>query len=387
MRQALLTASLCFTALTPGLALAQSQEDETPTPESSVKVAPEAPPTPEKAPATPGANHTVERGDTLWDLSQRYLGSPWYWPKVWSYNPEIANPHWIYPGNVVRFGAGGDEAPAQVQVGQPSLNDIEEPDALPADGEGVTVVGKIGYVPKRSLSLLTTGFVTTNEVQEAGRITGSFAETEMLSMPMTFFGKMNNGRLPKVGDMFVIFKSGGEVIHPVTGEVTGYLTRILGTAKVVRVDSKLATSLFAIQGSYDDISRSDLLAPMTEPLMRQFSARPNEKEVIGAVIVAGLIPANNKFGEHQFVIIDRGSDDGVKTGNTFTVFRQQDSGGPEKVLNPTLVEEDALRMDIGACVAFEVKTKASTCLVVSSIRELQKGDRLDMRVASRRAAR
>ena len=64
--------------------------------------------------SAPGETHSVTRGDTLWDLSQRYLGSPWYWPKVWSYNPEIANPHWIYPGNQVRFFPAGEEVPSRV---------------------------------------------------------------------------------------------------------------------------------------------------------------------------------------------------------------------------------------------------------------------------------
>src|SRR5258708_38922059 len=75
-----------------------------------------------------GTQHTVQKGDTLWDLSQRYLGSPWYWPKVWSYNPEIANPHWIYPGNVVRFSATGEEVPTQVETGNEPGSNPEAPD-------------------------------------------------------------------------------------------------------------------------------------------------------------------------------------------------------------------------------------------------------------------
>ncbi|HEY0095978.1 MAG TPA: LysM peptidoglycan-binding domain-containing protein, partial [Archangium sp.] len=67
--------------------------------------------------SAPGEVHTVERGDTLWDLSSKYLGTPWYWPKVWSFNPQIANPHWIYPGNQVRFFAGGEEVPSRVETG------------------------------------------------------------------------------------------------------------------------------------------------------------------------------------------------------------------------------------------------------------------------------
>jgi hypothetical protein len=63
----------------------------------------------------PPDTYTVRPGDTLWDLSGRFLNNPWYWPKIWSYNPDITNPHWIYPGNVLKFYPGAEEAPAQVE--------------------------------------------------------------------------------------------------------------------------------------------------------------------------------------------------------------------------------------------------------------------------------
>jgi nucleoid-associated protein YgaU len=47
--------------------------------------------------------HTVKKGDTLWDICDTYFANPWQWPRVWSYNPDILNPHWIYPGEVVRL--------------------------------------------------------------------------------------------------------------------------------------------------------------------------------------------------------------------------------------------------------------------------------------------
>src|SRR5438105_6182050 len=68
-------------------------------------------------PGTPD-EYTIQKGDTLWDLSQKFLSNPWYWPKIWSLNPSIENPHWIYPGNKLRIipGEGGAQAPAQVQA-------------------------------------------------------------------------------------------------------------------------------------------------------------------------------------------------------------------------------------------------------------------------------
>src|SRR5215831_15939758 len=67
-------------------------------------------------PGTPD-EYVIVKGDTLWDLSQKFLSNPWYWPKIWSLNPYIENPHWIYPGNKLRIipGQGGPQAPAQVE--------------------------------------------------------------------------------------------------------------------------------------------------------------------------------------------------------------------------------------------------------------------------------
>jgi nucleoid-associated protein YgaU len=54
-------------------------------------------------------SHTVTTGDTLWDLSAYYFRNAWNWPKVWKLNPEIADPHWIYPGNIIRLREGGKD--------------------------------------------------------------------------------------------------------------------------------------------------------------------------------------------------------------------------------------------------------------------------------------
>src|SRR5450432_2350676 len=68
----------------------------------------------QQAPETVPDIHLVRRGDTLWDLCGHYYQNPWAWPKVWSYNPQIANPHWIYPGDQVRL-RNPNESGAQAQ--------------------------------------------------------------------------------------------------------------------------------------------------------------------------------------------------------------------------------------------------------------------------------
>ena len=61
-----------------------------------------------KVPADMPETHVVKEGDTLWDITQAYYGDPYRWPEVWSYNPNITNPHWIYPDAEVRIRPGDE---------------------------------------------------------------------------------------------------------------------------------------------------------------------------------------------------------------------------------------------------------------------------------------
>src|SRR5207253_2179948 len=83
-----------------------TEQGPRPPPDSNIQVVPGTP-----------EEYTILKGDTLWDLSQKFLNNPWYWPKIWSLNPGIENPHWIYPGNPlkIRTGEGGKASVAQVE--------------------------------------------------------------------------------------------------------------------------------------------------------------------------------------------------------------------------------------------------------------------------------
>ncbi|MEW5737427.1 MAG: LysM peptidoglycan-binding domain-containing protein [Myxococcota bacterium] len=385
MRKHLFTAAFCLFALSPVAAFAQSDEEvaaeeDNAQPEGAATVAPSDS---EKSQA-PGSQHTVEKGDTLWDLSQRYLGSPWYWPKVWSYNPEIANPHWIYPGNLVRFFPTGEEVPTQVEVGQPETPDILEGQLI-GDDDRVQVAGQIGFRPRSSLSVLTPGFITTQEVQESGRIEGSFGETEHLFFPETVYVSFAKAGTAKVGETYLIFRNMGEVLHPVTQEPVGVYTRIVGQMKVTGLD-KGGMAKAVIVRQQDVVMRGDLLGPGGEEMMRQVAARPNERDVKDAFVVGAPNRALNVFAEHQLLIIDKGSDDGVKNGSTFSIWRQHDALAQDNMLNPSRIEEQWPREDVGECVAFEVKSKTTICLVSKALRELVRGDHAEIRASSSRRA-
>lgn len=385
MRHLFLSAALATVCLAPVHAWAQSGEDDESGGglEGSATIAPEPrvaipPPSTTGRLSAPGQQHTVVHGDTLWDLSQRFLGSPWYWPKVWSYNPEIANPHWIYPGNEVRFFPAGEEVPTQVEAGRP-----EEPGA--DDGEGVTVYGHLGFQPKAGVNVASPGFVTNRELEESGKIIGSFAETIELSGADLLYVRFDK-KAPRLGDIYMLYKYNGEVIHPVTKSPIGFLTLITAEVKIVRIEKDNRTAVATIWKQYGEVHRSDLIGPSSEPVVRQVAARANEREVKDATVVTDVRLAPTLLGENQIIIIDKGADDGVKAGNTFVIWRQNDPSPSENLLSPSIIEDGIPREDVGECVTFEVKAKATLCLMARSIREIMRGDHAEMRTRNARRA-
>ncbi|MCY1014822.1 LysM peptidoglycan-binding domain-containing protein [Pyxidicoccus sp. MSG2] len=357
--------------------------DEAPErPQGTVSVPPG---TPKGRESAPGEVHSVQDGDTLWDLSQRYLGSPWYWPKVWAYNPEIANPHWIYPGNQVRFFASGEEVPTRVGT-EIAAEDVTAPTEM-SGGDLVTVTGKIGYDVSAARPVTTQGFVTQRELDEAGRIEGSSSGALMLSFPDTAYVRFKKKGSAKVGDRYVVYHTTQAVQHPVTKKKLGYLTDFLGTLRVIRVSDNVVTA--QVVDTWDGMERGDLVGPVGERLTERVAPKANAKELQATVITA-LVPYLTLLGEFHTVVVDRGSADGVQLGNTFTILRQGDPSlqvlGQEA--KPLTANEKRFPWEnIGTCMVTEVKERTSNCLMTRSMEELVPGDRAVMRVGEPTASR
>jgi LysM repeat protein len=358
-------------------------------------------PAPGNAPAAPAPDaYTVKPGDTLWDLSGRFLNNPWYWPKVWSYNPEITNPHFIYPGNVVRFAGGTEEGPTRLEpvqqvAGGPAPADDEDlaaprelEDFTRADmkkpqqigeADDVTVVGpyKIGYVPPKGVYARHDSFVTKRELEESGTITASFEEKLMLSVQDRAYAGFAQPAKVKPGESYILYKTERAVTHPVTGALFGYQSTIIGSAKVVAVDDKAAT--IEIVQAFEPIERGALIGPWTDKLLKQVQRRPNQRALDGFIIAAqeNLV---SEIGEHHMVFVDKGRADGVEEGNVFTVIRSGDPYGRE--MNEIMLDRHLPKEDVGTLLVVDAQQTSSAALVVRSLRELYVGDKVEMRSAS-----
>jgi hypothetical protein len=318
--------------------------------------------------------HTVERGDTLWDISGRYLQNPWYWPRVWSFNPQIENPHWIYPGDEVRLQQDGATPLSQDPMADLSSGTFHNPGS-----DDVTLAGRIGVQLPKNLLAPRVGFVTEQELAESGSLAKSWEEKTLLMEGDRIYIEWDATQPVEVGGNYVIYRTDRSISHPEEGGTVGYLTRILGTARVVEARPNAQYVTAVISSSLSEIERGDRIGPMADALSHRVSRSANAAEV-NAFILATLEDNLAELGQGHLVFLDRGSADGVATGNTFDVVRAGD-GLDDDGYTP-YYDETLPRENIGSLIVVDVKEKTSAAIVVRSIRELRIGDRLEMRVAA-----
>ncbi|HZR11388.1 MAG TPA: LysM peptidoglycan-binding domain-containing protein [Myxococcales bacterium] len=384
-----------------------TEQSPRPAPDANIKPVPGAP-----------DEYTIQKGDTLWDLSQKFLSNPWYWPKIWSLNPSIENPHWIYPGNKLRIvpGEGGEQAPAQVQeeteagVDATAMNSPEEPqpgaspDTLVSPPEtpdldvvsknsregrssqnSVTVSGKLAFSPPPVITVRTSGLITPEEMREAGTLEASFEEKEMLATYDTAYARFRGEVTAKPGDKVLIFRPEGNITHPISHRTLGRQTKTVAVAKILSVQGTQAT--IQIERMFEEVGRGDLVRPWTAQDKR-VAPRANTADVVGR-IVQSVDPGLTTYGEANEVFIDRGSEDGVQEGNTFAVVRQGDGlsnafvtqSYTAGVQGEKSAKADVPEENVGLLLVVDTREHLSTAVVVKSVRELQAGDMVEMRAS------
>ena len=324
--------------------------------------------------------HEVRSGDTLWDICFLYFNNPWDWPRIWSYNPEITNPHWIYPGDLVRLYAEGEG---------PRVNDLTPLDNLPVDPEGdfedpeaPLIVGNQNPRPSRDegVRLRQLTFVGQEVRENSFTIVGAIEERSLLSAGDSVYLEYPEDRPPEQGKRYAIYTETVPVRHPDNKSAVtdvGSYARILGELQVVSVREGKRARAF-ITDSFDVIERGDKVGPLRSTF-RTVEPQPNEVELQGTLVA--LVGGEQLIGENQVVFLDRGSEDGLRVGNRLYVVRRGDARGTTTSYFEGIGQNDQRfpARAIGEVMVVETGKKVATALVTLSLQEFGVGDRVLMR--------
>lgn len=304
--------------------------------------------------------YVIKKGDTLWGLSSRFLNDPNYWPNLWVNNPEITNPHLIFPGQKVkiypdRIVVEPASPPAQAAPPEPSAAKAPAEEAAPA---------------KSFLVSGGTGFLLENDPGLSGHIISTYQNRQMVGEDDIVFTDIGRERGAKVGDRFSIFKNLGAISHPATNFIMGYKVIPLGTLQLTEVEEKASKAI--VTKSFLEIDPGSYLMPYRDR-KREVSLKASAIELTGYIIDSQT--GNKAISAGDIAFLDLGSSHGLEDGNMLYVTRE--IVPDQQYVHGTI---DKLPSEVlGALVILETGEKTSTALVVKSIDTIYIGDRVELK--------
>ena len=327
--------------------------------------------------------YVVKKGDTLWDISSKFLTDPWRWPELWRGNKDqIKDPHWIYPGDVLvldratgtlsKRGAGS-VADASAVSGKPNEYRLKPTQRAEAVERPIPVLPANVIEP----------YLTRPLVLDAKVVDGRVREADALSSAPRIIGAPDDRYILSAGDSayvaglsgetidWNVFRSGDPLIDPETSEVLGLEAVFLGNARVTRRGDP---AMIRIRSVKQEIIKGDRLLPAeTEPVLNYTLKRP-EKDVKGRLMtVYGGVGSG---GQYSIITINRGRRDGLEPGNVLALFRSQ-----PPILQAVEGKKEPLRIEVpderyGLVTVFRTTDRVAYAIVMEANRPLQVGDGL-----------
>lgn len=289
--------------------------------------------------------YVVVKGDTLWDICGFFFGEPRVWPGIWALNPHVTNPHWIYPGDVLRLRLATDP----VGVAQPV---------------GYTV----GAQTAQQVSI-NEGFIEEGKLKLAGTVANSPEPKRYLAERDKVYLQLKNLDDARAGQRFSVFRVVNDVLHPETEQVVGRKIQVHGTVVITRVHKKVATAV--IDRSFNEIERGMFVVP---ELRHYHVVAPKQNLIDLKGTIVDSLRDLFELGQFNVVFVDLGAKDGVQVGNRFFVMRRGDG-----FLQLTKEQDRKLPWEqIGEALVVETQDRNSTAIITRSALEIRKGDRVVM---------
>lgn len=308
---------------------------------------------PSKIELESGIYYTVKKGDTLWDISNRYFNTHWRWPQIWSENQQIMNPNLIFPGERLRL---------YHQVWDASISpELKEQPESPSLDQ-VPVIESRYYVYS---AIHGIGFVKEQPVAVSGQVAQVRADKlfqkTILGQDENIYITPSGNTLLKVGEIYAVYRQPMPVKDPESKNIFGVSMNIIGfqyykTGLIRIVESREEYAVAKIEKSFRSIMVNDLLLPY-EPLSSKIRLIPGTRDIDGKILMDE--EGNEMFGDNAVAYINRGSEDGIQTGQTYAIYDEYTIGSAL----------DAV--DFGSLLILHTEATTSTVLILRSDRSIQ----------------
>ncbi len=329
--------------------------------------------------------YIVKKGDTLWDISSMFLKDPWYWPEIWQRNPQVANPHLIYPGDILTL-IYIDGRP-QIKVLSPEAGeDVIRREST--DGAGKKVVkltptirrssraAHIPTIPSDAIKqfLSRPKVITKEELDAAPYIVASDEAHLILGSDNRVYIR---GELDKERVRYSVYRRGDEFVDPVSGDILGYEVIYAGEA---RIDVYGEPSTATLTSTNREILVGDFLMPTDKSdISYQYYPKIPKQEVNAQVI--SLFDAISSVASYQIVVLNKGASDGLEVGHVLASYYRGGEARDKYLSRKTIPrgQEDKLTVSLpdersGLMMIFRTFDRVSYALILESTRVIRKLD-------------
>jgi hypothetical protein len=300
-----------------------------------------------------GFYYTVQKGDTLWDLSDRFFDSSWLWPDLWSENRQISNPHWIYPGERIRiFHQKGTEPLVGKTVSRPRALEKEPQKELLY--YYYSPIDKIGFIRKDPLA-------------PSGVIFKVKDDKEMISAGDLVFIRAKGNITLTTGSKYSVYRTSSPIIDRKTEVLIGTQYYLTGIVEITKVEPRFA--LARVIQSYRTMEVGNLLMPYKRRSPK-IELTQSKKGLKGQLILSE--EHANIIGDNDIAFIDKGSKDDVKLGQQYSIYYQ------ENQRLDTETKEDVLLTPIvyGTLLVLHTEQTTSTVLITRSDQSISPGAKI-----------
>ncbi len=301
-----------------------------------------------------GFYYTVQKGDTLWDLSGRFFDSPWLWPDLWSENSQISNPHWIYPGERIRL------------LHQKGVESFFRKTAAKSRAIKKETPKKPLYYYYSPINRI--GFIRKDPATPLGIIYKVKDDKEMISAGDLVFIRAKGDTPPLAeGSKYIVYKALKPIRDKKTKVLIGTQHYLTGIVEIKKMDPRFAVA--RVVQSYRTIEVGNLLMPYKKRSPK-IELIQSKKGLEGKLIISEEYA--NIIGDNDIAFIDKGSQDDVKLGQQYSIYYQ------EKQRLNTEIKEDVLLTQVvyGTLLILHTEQTTSTVLITRSDRGINLGAKI-----------
>ena len=261
--------------------------------------------------------YVVVKGDTLWDISAKFLKDPWMWPQVWKMNREqIRNPHLIYPGDVIVL---------DLSAGYPQLRLLPETVKL-EPGVRVEELSKKA-IPTIAPSVIAPFLsqplvVEEGTLKESPKVLAALDKRAFIDTGVNFYADKIGS---EDGNNWQVYRPGRQLADPDTKEVLGTEAIYLGDAKVTKQGDPATLRITRIK---QHVEVNDRLIKPSDSALNSFVPHAPDSAINGRII--SIYDGTGETGRNSIVAINRGAADGLEEGHVLAIYRDGAKLPPEK---------------------------------------------------------